>query len=312
MNRTGRRFGALLGTTAVAAGLLLAPTAAIAAPAPMEDATAACQVETASLSWGMKESFRQYITGAIANGSWDTYGEVRYVDPELSETGAVQAGTDLFQWAGGTGEVDSSLASGMIGFLGGVHFSGHDGGLELNIANPGIEFDGAGTGYLLLEVSEAPVGTAGTQVRAAKLDLADRVSASGQALSIAGAPVRLTSEGAAAFNGDTDRGTYVAGQEMDPVFLDATVSGCALGEVVAADITADAPGEGGEVTATPISAEGAESQVPWLPIVIGGVALVVIVVAAGLLFAGRKRPAAPAVPAAGAEPDAQGDSPSNP
>ena len=309
MNRTGRRFGALLGTTAVAAGLLLAPTAAIAAPAPMEDATAACQVETASLSWGMKESFRQYITGAIAHGSWETYGAAQYVEPELSDTGAVQAGSDLFAWNEGTGSIDPALASGVIAFVGGVHFIGHEGGLELNIANPGIEFDGVDAAYLLLEVSEAPAGTAGTQVRAAKLDLADRVSASGQALSIAGAPVRLTAEGAAAFNGDSGRGTYVAGQEMDPIFRDATVSGCELGEMVAADIPADAEGEGGEVTATPISAEGAEPQVPWLPIVIGGVALVVIVVAAGLLFAGRKRPVAPT---AGAEPDAQGDSTSNP
>lgn len=310
MLRIDRRIGAVLGATALCATALLTPTGAQALPAPAEEVTVtSCTVDTATLNWGLRESFRQYITGAIANGSWDTYGEVRYVDPELSETGAVQAGTDLFQWAGGTGEVDSSLASGMIGFLGGVHFIGHEGGLELNIANPGIEFDGVDAAYLLLEVSEAPAGTAGTQVRAAKLDLADRVSASGQALSIAGAPVRLTAEGAAAFNGDSGRGTYVAGQEMDPIFLDATVSGCELGEMVAADIAADAEGEGGEVTATPISAEGAEPQVPWLPIVIGGVALVVIVVAAGLLFAGRRRPVAPT---AGAEPDAQGDSPSNP
>ena len=309
MNRTGRRFGALLGTTAVAAGLLLAPTAALAAPVQMEDAAAACQVESASLSWGMKESFRQYVTGAIAHGSWETYGTAVYVEPELSDTGAVQAGSDLFAWSAGEGSIDPALASGTIAFVGGVHFSGHDGGLELNIAAPGIEFDGADAAYLLLEVSEAPAGVSGTQVRAAKLDLTDRVSASGQALSIAGAPVRLTAEGAAAFNGDSGRGTYVAGQEMDPIFLDATVSGCELGEVVAADIAADEPGEGAGATATPISAETEEPQVPWAPIIIGGVALVVIVVAAGLLFAGRKRPVART---AGAEPDAQGDSPSNP
>ncbi|MGK0715051.1 HtaA domain-containing protein [Leucobacter sp. W1153] len=286
-------FSAIVGTAAVIGAALLVPTSASAAPAFTESETevaTACQVESASVSWGVKQSFRQYITGAIAGGSWETYGEAAYVAPSLTETGAVEAGTDLFQWVGGTGEIANTLESGAIAFVGGVHFTGHDGELELNIANPAVEFEGADTGYLLLEVSEAPVGEAGTQVRAAKLDLSTTVSASGQDLSIVGASVRLTAEGAAAFNGDTDRGTYVAGEEMDPLYLQATVAGCELGEVVAVD---QPSGSAEEATAAPISAAPeAESAVPWVPIVIGGVALIVIGVAAGMLIAGRKKPEA--------------------
>lgn len=285
MKTLSRKLAAAVATTTVIGAALLAPTVASATPALAEgEASSACQVESSSLSWGMKQSFRQYIRGAIASGSWETYGDTAYVDPSLTETGAVKEGTDLFRWGSGTGEVASTLETGTIAFAGGVYFSGHDGGLELNIANPAIEFEGTGTGYLLLEVSEAPAGEAGTQVRAAKLDLADTVSAAGQELSVTRATVRLTAEGAAAFNGDTDRGTYVAGEEMDPLYLQATVTGCELGEVIAVD----QPTESADATATPISAAPeAEPAVPWVPLVIGGVALIVIGIAAGMLIAGR-------------------------
>ena len=119
----------------------------------------------------------------------------------------------------------------------------------------------------------------------AKLDLAENVAASGQELSITRATVRLTAEGAAAFNGDTDRGTYVAGEEMDPLYVQATVTGCELGEIVAVD---QPSGSAEDTTVTPISAAPeAEPAVPSVPIIIGGVALIVIGIAAGMLIAGR-------------------------
>ena len=288
MRNKRRGIAAVIGTAAVIGSALLMPVSVSATPALAEgegETASACQVETATLNWGLKQSFRQYITGAIAGGGWEVYGDATYVTPSLTETGAVEDGTDLFQWSSGTGEVASTLETGTIAFAGGVHFSGHDGGLELNIANPAIELEGPDTGYLLLEVSEAPAGEAGTQVRAAKLDLAEKVAASGQELSITRATVRLTAEGAAAFNGDTDRGTYVAGEEMDPLYVQATVTGCELGEIVAVD---QPSGSAEDTTVTPISAAPeAEPTVPWVPIIIGGVALIVIGIAAGMLIAGR-------------------------
>ena len=305
MNFTSRRIAASLGATVIAGSLLLAPAAASAAPsgtpALAHDDAPHCQVESGALGWGMKQSFREYITGSIAHGSWQTDGGAEYIAPKLSSTGAVEAGTDLFEWNTATGDFEGDLSAGTLAFTGGVHFSGHDGGMELNIANPTIEFEGADTAYLLLEIGEQPLGEPGTQVRAAKLDLAGVVNASGEQLSITGAPVRLTAEGSAGFNGESGRGTYVAGQEMDPLYLNATVTGCALGEVVADE---QAPSESAEdtsetVTATPISATE-DTPVPWVPIIIGGVALVVIIAAAGMLLAGRKK-----APQAGSPVDPQ-------
>ena len=287
MHRTSRRTATGLTAAALLGAGLLAPQAAHAVPVLVEEpatGASACVVDTAELGWGMKQSFRQYITGSIANGSWETYGEAAYREPELSDTGAVDPSSDLFVWTGGTGEVASTLGAGTIAFSGGVHFSGHDGGLELNIANPAIEFESPASAYLLLEVSEAPAGEAGTQVRAAKIDLTERVSTSGEQLRVEGAPVRLTAEGAQGFNGDTDRGSYVAGQEMDPLFLEATVTGCDLGEIVAANGDAAAPEATQALPATETAPE-----VPWVPIIIGGVALIVIGVATGMLLAGRPR-----------------------
>lgn len=287
MHRTARRTATGLTAAALLGAGLLAPQAAYAVPALAEEpatGASACVVDTAVLGWGMKQSFRQYITGSIANGSWETYGEAAYREPELSDTGAVDPSSDLFVWNGGTGDVSNTLDAGTIAFSGGVHFSGHDGGLELNIANPAIEFESPTSAYLLLEVSEAPAGEAGTQVRAAKIDLTERVSTSGEQLRVEGAPVRLTAEGAQGFNGDTDRGSYVAGQEMDPLFLEAIVTGCDLGEIVAANSDAAAPEATQALPATETAPE-----VPWVPIIIGGVALIVIGVATGMLLAGRPR-----------------------
>ena len=38
----------------------------------------ACEVREVTITWGFKESFRSYISGAIAEGSWQTSGDVGY------------------------------------------------------------------------------------------------------------------------------------------------------------------------------------------------------------------------------------------
>ena len=134
-------------------------------------------------------------------------------------------------------------------------------------------------------------------MRAAKIDLAGVVDAGGTELSIAEAPVRLTAEGAAALNGEY--GSYIAGEEVDPISLQATVSGCELGE--SAPEPADPATEEGEAgDDQPLIAVGPaeETRIPWVPIIIGGVALLVIGVTGGMLLAGRKR-SATSEPAAG-------------
>lgn len=300
-SRTTRRLTAALGTATLVGAALLTPTAAIAAPvvpAHTETDTAGtlCQVEQSTFGWGMKESFRTYITGSTANGSWETAEGVTYIEPSLSSTGAIEPGTNLFEWSAGTGDIASDLTSGTVSFTGNVYFSGHGGSLSLNIGEPAIEFSDADTAYLLLAIGEAPEGETVPQVRAAKIELAGALQTEGSELSITAAPVILTAEGAEAFNGG--RGDYTSGTEMDPLYLAATVSGCEFGEVAEVVVTDDT-----EPTAEVVTTQEVQDQpsFPWVPVIIGGVALVVVVGAAIMLITGRpKKPSAGAGSAADA------------
>ncbi|MBK0417715.1 HtaA domain-containing protein [Leucobacter sp. CSA1] len=262
----------MLGAAILGGGLLLAPATAQAAPLVAEETTSAdCTVTSSELRWGVKESFRSYISGSIANGEWTTDNGAGYETPE-------------FIWSTDAGELSSDLESGTISFTGGVHFTGHGGALAMDLANPSIQFEGDAA-YLLLDFGATDTAQEGapasSQLRAAKIELGEALSTEGDALTISGATTRLTSEGAAAFNGDY--GDYAAGDEMDPVSLTAAVSGCELGAVEIA-----APAEPDEEEPAPAPAEPvAQQQVPWIPIIVGGVAILVIGVTAGMLIAGR-------------------------
>lgn len=275
--RIGLSCAVAIGLGAITAGVLAAP-AAEAAPRVAEGSGSVCQVTSADLSWGVKESFRSYISGSIANGEWTVDNGAAYETPN-------------FIWKTDSGEISSDLSESSISFVGGVHFTGHDGALQMDLANPTIEFVDAETAYLLLDFGATDTAQEGAptsaQLRAAKIEVAPSLSAKGDKLTLTDATVRLTAEGASAFNGGY--GDYTAGAEMDPVSLAVTVTGCELGEVVA-----QAPAE---ATAEPAEAAAEEpQQVPWLPIIIGGVAILVIGVTAGMLFAGRKRPNKDAAP----------------
>lgn len=264
----------------VAGGLLLAPTAATAATAgpaasqPLHAQTAAmCEVTEADLSWGVKESFRSYISGSIANGEWTTDNGAEYETPN-------------FLWHSTEGEIAEDITAGSLPFAGSLHFTGHDGLLRMDLANPLIEFDENGSAYLSLDIGatdEAPEGEpTSEQVRAAKIETAGALEADGETLTLTDAPVILTSEGANALNGEY--GSYAAGDEMDAITLTAMAPGCAFGAVAVDEEPTAEP----EPTETPVPAAEA-AEIPWIPIIIGGVALLVIAVTAGMLIGGRKR-----------------------
>lgn len=297
--RTLRRLSSTLGAAALVGATLVTPTAANAVPVLAEDAateTGQCQVDQATLGWGMKESFRTYITGSIAQGSWELGEGVQYVDPVLDSSGVVEPGTNLFQWSGGAGELASTLEGGTVSFDGSVHFTGHNGALSVNIGDPAIEFADADTAYLLLAIGEAAAGEEVPQVKAAKIELTGFVEADGETLTVAGAPAILTADGAAAFNGDY--GTYASGDAMDPVYLDLTATGCELG-AAASEIVDEEGGAEEHI----VTVQEEQQEFPWLPVVVGGVALVVIAVAVTLLITGRsKKPSAAGGSGAGEDP----------
>lgn len=285
-NTRGRIASRALAATALTAMAILAPTAANAAttsPAtaattendasatPANDATGSCQVTGGSFNWGIKESFRSYISGSIANGSWEVADGATYDTP-------------LFGFTNPTGEIDPSTGEGQVSFPGSVHFTGHDGVLDLTFQNPTIEFKGDGTARLLLDTrsndASGELVLDEQQVSLAKVDGVDSSNIAGGEMKVTDAPAVLTSEGAKAF-GDF----YASGDEVDPLSFTLQFADCE---------GAGAGADAGEDQATPdepvaTAADESEAVVPWLPIIIGGVAVVVIGVTAGMLIAGRKK-----------------------
>ncbi|MFK4731617.1 HtaA domain-containing protein [Agromyces mediolanus] len=225
-----------------------------------------CAVTTASLDWGFKASFLQYLESGIANGGWTVAG--------ASE----QDGR--FAFTGGTGSLDAKTVRGVVAFPGSVEFTGHDGALDTTIANPKLEFASADEAYLLLDVTGttqegAPVEA--NAVRFAELDVSG-LALEGSVLAAVDVPAVLTEQGAAAF------GTYAAGEELDPVSFSIELP---------ADCGVAAPAvatDDGEVERTDAgTAEVAETAgvSPWL--IWGGVALLLLVIAVVLVVLLRRR-----------------------
>lgn len=114
-------------------GLVLAPAAAVAAPAPADGAT---------LDWDIQTSFSSYIVGSIANGT-------------ITATGSATAsGTDL-SWSGGSGAADVDVPEADVDFTGGIQFSGHDGQLEMTISDPNLVITSDTTGEIWVHVFSA-------------------------------------------------------------------------------------------------------------------------------------------------------------
>jgi len=266
------RIGTLIAASALAASALLG-----AAPAASAQTTsAACTVTGGTLTWGVKESFRSYISGTIANGAWETSDGAEYETPE-------------FIWSDGTGTFDPDTGTGSVSFAGAVHFTGHDGVLDLTLANPTVEFDGSGSAALLLDARstdmEGAVAVDTAQEWVGEIALDGDLTSSADVVALADQSTTLTNSGAAAF-----AGFYEAGAELDPVSIAVELDGCGT---AAAAIS-------GEVAETPVAEEAGAAQdaeadagVPWLPIGIGGAALVIIGLTVGLLIGGRRpRPVA--------------------
>lgn len=275
--------GVLTAGLMVAGGLLLGPSGAAFAVSATETtaepdaggAATTCTVDSAELRWGLKTSFRNYISGSIANGEWTTENGASYETP-------------TFIWANGTGEFVSDLSAGSVEFTGDVHFTGHDGMMRLDLSDPEIAFTGNDSAQLIFGVGSAATAEAELsyeRIAIAKVDLAGYTSGDGSSIEIADASVRLTSEGAVALN--SEFGDYVAGEEMDGLSLTLAASGCELSSSTGEQEPPAEETSEDEMLIAPAPEE--ESQIPWLPIVIGGVALIVVGVTVGMLFAGRRK-----------------------
>lgn len=194
------------------AGTVVALAAAVPAlgvsSASAATTTPGCTVAEATLTWGFKESFRSYISGSIAKGSWTTADGATYTTPS-------------FGWSGGSGTTDVSGA-GTVGWTGSVRFTGHGGILDTTIADPTIEVTGPTSAMLHLDVRGTTQDGAAIDeldVPFATLDLtAHPVDPAAGTVVLDAAAATLTQEGATAF------GTYPAGTALDPVSASIPVS----------------------------------------------------------------------------------------
>ena len=175
--------------------------AANKAPAASADG----KVASADLGWGVRDSFRNYIRGGIANGSWDLNGTT-YSD-------------NAFQWAKGTGSFKDGKGS--ISFTGSVHFTGHHGILDTTISNPRLEINGKTAVLYATMVGNDMDGKSHNYGEVALLNVdVSGLQVSGDKISISGAGTTITAEGAKAF-----AGFYEAGKDMAPLSLSASLSG---------------------------------------------------------------------------------------
>ncbi|HEY6531002.1 MAG TPA: HtaA domain-containing protein [Acidimicrobiales bacterium] len=209
--RTGPRkrvLAAFLAAVLAISGLALIST---------QTAGAAPQTVTAGgLDWGVRSSFRSYVTGPIAHGA------ITLAD------GATQNLDGTFHFpAAASSTFDAASGTPTASFGGSVKFYGHDGMLDMTISNIRVVRSGS-SGTLVADVLSVPFE--GTTPPAPPLEnhpnvvLADLTggtfSTTGTTAGWSGAAAVLTADGSDAFGG-----FYPAGDPLDPVSYSLTLQG---------------------------------------------------------------------------------------
>ena len=196
------------GLAALAASVLALAALVLARPSP----AGADEAAGGRLDWGVKESFRAYITGPIAQG-------------EVTTGGGVSTAGGAYRFHSASGDYDPDAGTASLSYSGWVQFWGHDGELDVTLADPSIEYSGSS-------------GTLYAYVNGARTDLAalsgPDIGGQSGTVSIEGASATLTRNGAAAF-----AGYYEAGQALDPVSFTA-------------DVTAPEPAQSDEDSQSPV------------------------------------------------------------
>lgn len=193
-------------------------------------------IKSANLGWGVRDSFRNYVRGGIANGSWELNG--------------TSYSSDAFNWSNGTGTFKGGKGS--ISFSGSVRFTGHHGILDTTIANPRLEINGnSGTLYATMNSNDSSgKATNYGEVALLKVDLSG-LQSSADAVSVNGAATTLTAEGAKAF-----AGFYEAGKDMAPLSFSAAINGTKTTTKTVSETVYE--GEGCDpVTGKPLASTGA-------------------------------------------------------
>ncbi|MGK5547621.1 HtaA domain-containing protein, partial [Streptomyces sp. URMC 127] len=220
MTVTSRRALAALATaTVLGATALAVPASAADAPPKTDGQPSNLGLKDATLEWGVKESFRDYVVNGAADGRIRVGG------------GAKQAsGNGAFTFGEGTGTYDQDKHAVTTTFKGSVRFFGHaddDGKWELDLKLDDLKFKSEGKkGSITADVTTKG-GQVQQDVEIAALDLTG-VKPGGAGGSIVYPKIRatLTEAGTKVFS-YRDKPVYKAGAELDAVTLSAKVGDAA-------------------------------------------------------------------------------------
>lgn len=237
------------------------------------------RIEDAAVDWGVRRTFREYVTGSIAQGRW-----------KLSA--GAQDGGALFRFPRGEGTYDSEKGSLDADFAGTLRFTGEH-GLDLALSEVAVTVkDSEGT----LRADVASKDFTEKDVPLVTFAAKDLKPKDGLA-ALTEAPAKLTADGAKAFGG-----MYRAGTAMDPVSLAVALEEKAqlpplpdLGSTPSAAPEAAAKSKAGQPEPTTASS----SAVPNAAVITVG-AVVLAAGAAAVVLARRRRtaPASPTAPTA--------------
>ncbi|MEU6838534.1 HtaA domain-containing protein [Streptomyces rubiginosohelvolus] len=247
-----------------------------------KDEEKAGRFEDAAVDWGVRRTFREYVTGSIGQGKWT-----------LAD-GAEDGGA-LFRFPQGKGTYDAKKETLDAEFSGSIRFTGaHD--LDLKFAAVTVAVT-KGEGTLSADVTSE--GKTTKDVPIVTFEAEDFAPKDGLA-ALTEAPAALTAEGSKAFGS-----MYKAGTAMDPVSLAVTVDEKAqlpalpdLGsEPTAAAEPTEKAAEKPSAAPAAASSDSGPGAGTWAAI--GGGALLLLGAVAAF-FALRRRSARPAPEAADA------------
>ncbi|WP_405971708.1 HtaA domain-containing protein [Streptomyces sp. NBC_00988] len=251
------------------------------------------EIADGELDWGVKESFRTYVVGSVANGRITT------------SAGAAQAaGNGVFTFTGATGTYDTDADTLSAAFEGAVNFKGHEDngtyGLDLTFTDLKATLDN-GSGELTADVTS--LGTKSEDVVLADLKAGSTdLTAKNDVITVDDVTATLTTAGAKAFGG-----FYQTGAELDPLDLsvaltaDATLptdgsssttgTGTGSSGSTADSGTTGSTSGGGVTGSTTGSVNGSlastGSEIPVAAL--GTAAAVTVAAGAGVVFAMRRR-----------------------
>jgi hypothetical protein len=187
--------------------LLLSAASAAAATIP---------IEGGEVDWGVKESFRNYVKGPIAQGQIEVSG------------GAVEAADGTYRFPVESGTYDLTTHVTEVQAIGTVHFTGHYSGgvpaLDVTISDPRVILGGA-TGTVFADVTSKaftpgePESFPDAEFAALDTSATPPEFEGQEAVSVKNIPAELTEEGAEAF-----AGFYAEGTVLDPVSVTAAFS----------------------------------------------------------------------------------------